>query len=716
MAFITPSSISKKSDIPQWINDALQIWGYSNLNPMQLKLIKEGLIDSKHSVVCAPTGSGKTLLAILKIYQNLQSKSGKCVYVVPLRALAREKAIEFKRMFEPFSAVISLASGDLDSSDDDLHLADIIVTTSEKMDSLQRHKPTWLKEISLTIIDETHLLADGTRGATLEVVICKLKENNSDMLCMSATVPNANELAKWLGARLFVSTWRSTPLIVGIYSTGRLYIDEQVSSVGEKDFLFKLADLALLENQNNGQLIVFTATRKSAESTALELSKHIGTKLDLTSKEECLKISSKILKALPNPTDQCQKESDCTLNGVSFHHAGLADKQREAIEEGFKVKRCVKCLVATTTLAMGVDFPASWVIVKDVKRFSNGYSSFMPNLEIQQMLGRAGRPRYDKRGVGVICCSQKDILEVRGKYVDGPLEKIYSQLSSQPSLRAHTLALIATGHCTSIEQIKEFFSKTFFAHQYGDFEKLMDSTISILNDLSLWNFIREKDGYIAATPIGKRVSELYLDPLSASMMTEFIKTNSQNNSLSDFSILVELSSLIESKPLPAVNVKEEQALWEEVFATLDGDNLRRLELDEEGLNKYKQAKVTNAWINEADEQWMLENFSLPPGFLHSKMKIQEWLAYSFSELAYVSNSILLRNQARKIQKRIRYGIKAELLDLVRLRGIGRVRARKLFNSGLVDRQSIAKADKSKVIGVLGPKNFQKTIDQLIGFQ
>ena len=699
------------------VTETLQKLGYSQLNPMQEKALEAGLLTERHFLACCPTASGKTLLALLRIAAN--KGKGKCVYIVPLRALASEKHKEFSASLSPFEMSVGVSTGDFDSSNEELASYDVIVVTSEKMESLLRHKASWLKTVSLAIADEIHLINDEGRGPTLEIVLTKLKETGSAVVGLSATIPNNKEVAQWLQAKLFESNYRPTVLEKKVACEGKLFSEEGAEKLEEKEMIDCLAKKALCENKGKGQAIVFVSTRRSTEALAKQLCRVVSAVLTEEEKKECELLSQKALKALPQATSQCFALSNCLKNGVAFHHAGLVEKDRQLIEKGFKEERCVKAIVATTTLAMGIDFPASWVIVRDVKRFSGDFSVYLPNLEVQQMLGRAGRPRFDKRGVGVVVASRRDLITVRDKYILGPLENIYSKLSSEPALRMHTLSLVASDYCSSFEELQSFFSKTFFAQQYGATQEFFALIEKIALQLSKWDFLREKNGRLVATPVGKRVSELYIDPLTANNFVEFIKKRSAKivNATAtktllapSFALLLEFSGAIESKPLPRVGRHEEQSLWEEAFGALEGDALERFEFDRNAVEKWKNAKIAQAWVDEEGEKNIMEKFDLPPGVLHSRMRVLQWLSYSLGEIAFLMNAAGVRSEARKLERRIKHGVKEELLDLVRLRGIGRVRARKLFGAGITNRIELHAAEKEKVKALLGEKVAEKVLE------
>ncbi|NUN11668.1 DEAD/DEAH box helicase [Candidatus Micrarchaeota archaeon] len=650
--------------------------GFQELNPMQQSFFDSGFAFSNRSVVSAPTASGKTFLALFKIVENYLDSKTKSVYVVPLRALAAEKKLEFEERLKPFGLSVGVSTGDFDDSSEELREFDVIIVTSEKMDSLLRHQASWTNEIGLVVVDEVHLLNDSSRGATLEIVLTKLM-HVPRLLCLSATIPNAFELNEWLSAKLFESTYRPTVLYKGVCDGRNLHLEGLNQKI--TDSLPELAVKALSENQRSGQALFFVSSRKNAESLAKQLGKVTNVFLTEGEKQDCLKLSQRVLKALGTPSMQCIELAKCVEQGIAFHHAGLPSKQRELVEHGFKQARCIKALCATTTLAIGLDLPASWVVVKDLKRFNGAYSEFIPNLEVQQMLGRAGRPRYDSKGVGVLLCNPAEKEKVVDQYILGSLEKIFSKLSSQSVLRSHVLALIASNHCKDFKSLYSFFESTFFAHQYKNTQELFSLIEQIVLELKELDFIREKNTMLIATPVGKRVSELYLDPLTAAEFIEFISKNKKPESI-DY--LLALTNAIESRPLINCPKSKENGVWEEMYSITNDYSFMKLEQDSEGVNKYYTTKALNAWINEETEARMLEDFAIPPGVVHARSRNTEWLAYCLSEIAFLLNATTIHASAKRLRRRIKYGVKDELLDLCRLRGIGRVRARKLFNAGI----------------------------------
>ncbi len=193
------------------------------LRPSQQKAVDKGLLDYKNLLVCTPTASGKTLIAELAFTKSIIENRGKAIYIVPLKALATEKYKDFQRKYGSLFRIV-MSIGDLDSKEDHLANYDLIICTSEKLDSLLRHHVPWLKSVGVIIVDEVHLLNDHGRGPTLEILLTILRQllKNVQILALSATIGNPKELSEWLEAELVEDEWRPVKLEKGIYHEGEV--------------------------------------------------------------------------------------------------------------------------------------------------------------------------------------------------------------------------------------------------------------------------------------------------------------------------------------------------------------------------------------------------------------------------------------------------------------------------------------------------------------
>jgi helicase len=215
-----------QQEIPPNIYMLLEKRGFSTLRPCQVKSIKAGLFHDKNLLVCTPTASGKTLVGELAALNAILHDKGKAVYVVPLRALAGEKYRQFRKDYPNLK--VGMSTGDLDESDGRLGDHDVIIVTSEKLDSLLRHRVEWMRRVKTVIVDEIHLLNDPGRGPTLEIVLTIVRTAlpHAQIVGLSATIGNKEELAAWLNAELVEDSWRPVKLEKGVFYDGNIEFAE----------------------------------------------------------------------------------------------------------------------------------------------------------------------------------------------------------------------------------------------------------------------------------------------------------------------------------------------------------------------------------------------------------------------------------------------------------------------------------------------------------
>ncbi len=683
------------------------------LYPYQAQVLKKNLLE-KNYVLAIPTAAGKTFVAALSIIKKLDKRK-KVVYIVPLVSLAYEKYNYFKNLFDDYKVTISV--GEFDSSDPWLARYDLIVCTSEKFDSLIRHGINWIGQVGLVIIDEIHLLNDPSRGPTLEILIARLKKliPKSQIIALSATIKNCKELADWLKAKLIESDFRPVKLYEGIaYPYKVKFFDKKGYELSSSLEL----EAGIVEHilRLRKQALFFVSTRKRAEALAKNLAKFVRNWLTKSEEKILNKISNEIENVLEVPTKQCKDLAACVKKGTAFHHAGLLGRQRRLIEENFK-NGLIKVIVATPTLAYGINLPAFCVIIRDVKRYYSGIGSiFIPVLEYKQFVGRAGRPSFDKYGESILIAkSENEAEDLAERFIFGELEEIRSKLGHEPMLRMHILALIASEFTKSRKELHDFFEKTFFFFQYGDLSYIEDKIESILEQLEEWNFIKTKNDKLDATRLGKRVSELYLDPLTASHFVECIN-NIEKVKVKDISFLQAICNSTEMHPLLNVSLSETSEIVDYIIKN-ENYFLQKIpdewELDyDKFLKSVKTAMCLEAWINEASEDEILTKFRVAPGELRSKIEIANWLLYSFYELALLLGKKKILRNLRKLRIRVINGIKEELIPLVRLEGIGRVRARKLFNANLKSLKNVKEIPFESLAKLIGEKTAIKVKKQL----
>ncbi len=491
-------------------------------------------------------------------------------------------------------------------------------------------------------------------------------------------------------------------------------------------------DLALDTLRISKQSLVFVSSKRSAEKTAEDIARKV--KPYEKQRAELEQLSEKALHALSHPTHQCERLAFCIRKGIAFHHAGLLQEQKELIEDNFRTGK-IKIICCTPTLAAGVDLPSFRTILKDLKRYAPPRGmNWIPVLEYEQMAGRSGRPRYDTYGEAIaVAASEKEKETIYEKYVCGVPEEIYSKLAVEPVLRTYILSLIAAEFVGTKEELLAFFSKTFWAHQFEDMQKLEQIIDKILDMLEEFEFIRTStakpaktaafvtasemaDGKIIATIIGKRVAELYLDPLTAFRIITCIK-RMPDVEVREFSLLHMASSQLEMRPLLHVKTREWDAIqqqlaqWEDCLLE-EEPSLYDPEY-EDFLDAVKTALFFHDWINEKDEEELLEQYDIRPGEIRVKLELADWLLYAAEELARLMHLHESIKHVMKTRFRLKYGVKEELIPLLKLEGIGRVRARKLFNNKIHDIKDVKAADIMVLSQLLGP-GIAKSIKQQVG--
>lgn len=481
-----------------------------------------------------------------------------------------------------------------------------------------------------------------------------------------------------------------------------------------KDIGDSVISLAFDTFEKNKQSLIFTNSKRGAEKTAEDIAKKIKKK-DLILEN----LSEDILNAIPKPTKQCIRLSSCIKKGVAFHHSGLVAKQRELIENNFRTG-VIKIIAATPTLSAGLDLPAYRVIMKDLKRFTHRGMQFIPVLEYLQMVGRAGRPKYDTVGEAItIALNENDAENIETKYIKGLPEEIYSKLAVEPVLRTYLLSLISSEFLNEKNKIFEFFSKTFWAHQFKDMKKLESIIEKMLYQLSEWGFISSTDtadGFLSAnnygiikynsTIMGKRIAELYLDPLTADHIIKCTE-RAKLKKIESFSVLQMLSHTLEMRPLFSVRTKDVEMI-EETMVRYDDciidvePNMYDFEY-QEYINSIKTALFMQKWIEEVDEEFIFEIFNIRPGEIKSKLDIIDWLLYATEEILRIKKQHDLISKIRKLRIRLKYGVKEELLPLLKLKNIGRIRARSMYKNGLKTTGDLIKVDIGKLNQIIGKK-------------
>lgn len=679
------------------VRKALEGAGYDALYPSQEEAAPLAA-QGKRLVVAVPTASGKSLVAYIALLERA-AHGLKGMYIVPLRALAAEKHRELVALAEPMGLKVALAMGDLDRPDPNLPNFDIIVCTSEKADSLLRQRAHWVERLGCVVADEVHLLHDPGRGPTLEVLLARFRHivPDAQIVALSATVANSLELASWLDAEHVYSEWRPVELKEGVHFGNAIsFTDNSVREVPKgKDAIDALAADTLAEG---GQAMVFVNTRKSAEAVAARLGS--VTRPTLTP-ETAAALTDAVARLRAGESNQVKdKLLNCLEQGAAFHHAGLANAERTAVERLF-LEGHLRALTATPTLAAGLNLPARRVIIRDLFRFDSDLGRVpIPVLEYKQMAGRAGRPRFDPYGEAITLAKTMDEKEeITFRYLLSGPEAIESKLAQEWAMRVHILSTIASGYATTEQGVHEFIGQTFYAHQgsHWTIEHRVERTLDFLVEEG---FVKEDKG-LRPTPFGSLTSDLYIDPASAVILRDALKAAAERE---DEPRPIELLHAVAATPdLPGFYLRSSDAWIEEEAHTLLEDLLvpyeRRTHYDQY-LSEVKTALVLHAWIDERSDEEIMQRFGAYPGDVHGRVDSARWLLHASRELSRLFNPAMSR-PVTTLAMRVRHGAKEELLPILKLRGVGRYRARNLFRAGFRTPEALRDADPQALLTARG---------------
>ncbi|KAM3915011.1 putative ATP-dependent DNA helicase HFM1 [Leptodactylus fuscus] len=535
----TPYGILKPvSEIPKQFRNIFKEFPYFNY--IQSKALDDLLYSDQNFVMCAPTGSGKTVLFEIAIVRLLMESPApwtnvKIVYMAPIKALCGQRFEDWKEKFEPVGLLCKELTGDTEVEDlFEIQHAHIIMTTPEKWDSMTRkwRDNTLVQLVRLFLIDEVHTVKDESRGATLEVVVSRMKTMHTSLsraatktqqvlplrfVAVSATIPNADDIADWL------SDGKNPAICMRMDESHRPVKLRKVvlgfpSSNTQTEFKFDLSlnykVAGVIQTYSDQKpTLVFCATRKGVQQAASVLAKEASFILSVEHKSRLVKAANGVKDA---------KLRELVLYGVGFHHAGMDVSDRKIIEATFTAGD-LPVLFTTSTLAMGVNLPAHLVIIKSTLHYAAGMFQEYSETDILQMIGRAGRPQFDTTATAVILTR----LSTKEKYVqmlDG-VDTIESSLHRH--LVEHLNAEITLHTITDVNIALEWIRSTFLyiralknpSHygfpqgldKIGIEAKLQELCLRNLNDLSSVGLIRmDEEINFKPTENGKLMALYYI--------------------------------------------------------------------------------------------------------------------------------------------------------------------------------------------------------------
>lgn len=412
------------ADLPKYVQPVFE--GFKTLNRIQSRLWKCCLETDENMLLCAPTGAGKTNVALLTMMREIGKHINddgtinvddfKIIYVAPMRSLVQEMVGNFSKRLASYNITVSELTGDHQLSREQIAATQIIVCTPEKWDIITRKggEKTYTSLVKLVIIDEIHLLHD-ERGPILESIVARTIRNiettqeDVRLVGLSATLPNYQDVATFLrvkfdkGLFYFDNSFRPVSL------------QQQYIGVTEKKAVKRFQIMSMIvyekimEKAGRHQVLVFVHSRKETGKTARAIRDICLEKDTLGS---FLSEGSASMEVLRQEAEQVKNAElkDLLPYGFAIHHAGMNRIDRTLVEDLFS-DRHIQVLVSTSTLAWGVNLPAHTVIIKGTQVYNpeKGRWCELGALDVLQMLGRAGRPQYDTKGEGILITNHGEL-------------------------------------------------------------------------------------------------------------------------------------------------------------------------------------------------------------------------------------------------------------------------------------------------------------------
>lgn len=572
----------KISELPYWARLAFD--GYETLNRIQSKIYPSAFFSNENLLVCAPTGAGKTNIAMTcilrEIGQNMDEQDEidlsdfKVVYVAPMKALAAEMTYSFGARLEPLGLTVRELTGDMQLSKSEMESCQMIVTTPEKWDVITRKggEVSIASKVRLLIIDEVHLLNED-RGSVIETIVARTTrqvETSQSMIRivgLSATLPNYQDVAEFLGVNrksglfYFDSSYRPVPLETSFVGVSEKNFFARQSVMDEVCYQ-KVVDSL----QRGHQAMVFVHSRKDTGKTARMLAMKAQQNGE-TAQFDCSDVERYDLASKDAKKSKNKEMLEVFANGIGIHHAGMLRSDRTMMERFFS-KGFIKVLCCTATLAWGVNLPAHTVIIKGTQLYipQKGGFTDLGMLDVQQIFGRAGRPQFQDLGEASILTSHDKLAHYLGMITHSvPIESKFTE-----GLADHLNAEVVLGTVTNVKEGVVWLGYTYLIVRmrknplaYGiSWEELsMDPDlleyrrkliIGAARELDRARMVRfdERSGNIYTAEMGRVASHFYLSKSSIEVYNSLLKPHMNQE---DILTMISMSSEFEN-----INVRDDE--------------------------------------------------------------------------------------------------------------------------------------------------------------
>jgi replicative superfamily II helicase len=613
-------------------------------------------------VIAAPTSVGKTVCAELFLSHEIRVNKNKGMYLSPLKSLSMEKYDDWTGEGHHFSDLnISICTGDYlltPNRKKELEGADVVIFSSEMLNSRGRNHSAeqneWMKRINTLVVDEAHLLTVPGRGDHLESGLIKYSQLNPNgrIILLSATMPNVDEIAEWLSHL----NNKNTYLLQSNYRPCKLFkhyeqYDDQTRHYDDREMEKVWRALNIVESHSEHKFLIFAHTKRTCEL---------------------------MLRTLKKAGIECE-----------MHNADLEKKKRQEIERRFKSDETLRVLVATSTLAWGCNLPARCVIILGVERGMQPVATY----DITQSEGRAGRPQYDPCGDVYILLPKTRFKEEMAR-LQSP-QRIQSQMFDEKNpdyktLGFHLVSEVHKGEVKTPDDVQTWYGKTLASFQ----AKSLKSEVvnEVMTSLERIGAIKKnEDGEFKATPIGRISSMFYYSPWDvADLSKNFTRLFKAGKEADDYWCCLALANT--------------DSFRSTIISSQDRDDVDAFfaKLYKMEAHNVVQGTVSLGAVKVAYCFYMLLKGLTNPKFNSTMNTLRFDLGRFFqvlNALDNMANRWEKDDYFKKLHTKMIYGVEDELLNIVGLEGIGRVKAKKLYDAGLTDYDKIIN-NKLKVIQAL----------------
>ena len=642
---------------------------FENFNPVQSRIFE--LFDKDCNViVAAKTSAGKTICSEMIMAHEIRERGGKAMFLAPLKALAKEKIDDWTDPNHHFADCnLSICTGDYRltaARKKELENSDIVLMTSEMLNSRCRNNKSenneWLKDIGTLVVDESHLLTVPGRGDHLEVGLMNLTQvaPNARVVFLSATMPNVGEIAEWISYQL---TGKETYLIESEYRPCPLGVHyESYISQGKYESIEeeKLnSALNIINDYKEDKFIVFVHTKRTGHM---------------------------VKKALEKAGYEAE-----------FHNADLDKNKRHSVEKKFREGN-LQIIVATSTLAWGLNMPARRVIILGVHRGMQEVATY----DIWQMAGRAGRPGYDPRGDVYILLphnneeKHRSRLKAHQKIESRLLEHVGNgKKAKYKTLAFHLVSEIHHGSIKNKKDLHKWYEKSLASFQAKDLDdQIADSTIDMLLKCRA---IKEDNGIYKATAIGTVASLFYFSPFDvADLRRNFKDVFDGGYEDNDLRVAMALANVENARAGIISNAEKK-----------DMAGFKSMVQKSYGRFQFKDPEIKFGYA-----YYCLMN-GIHGGSISGVSKTLQWDAPRMIQVLQAIDQMNCKwnkkDWFKTLSLRINYGVKPHLLSLCGIANIGKVRAEKLWKAGIKNAKDVS-SNQGKVQSILNMK--KESIDKI----